>query len=324
MIYNTKKIIDDITFNDIINETSEEAIYQYYLGKQIKINKPISSPFREDKNPSWSLYRGRKYLRYMDFATGESGNVIDFVKKKEGLGYKKTLELIWNDLVINGYTARTNPFIEKNNKTIIGIKRKNFTKTDDIYWKQFNISRNTLKKFNVTPIEKFWVNEVESPLIYDRSSPMYAYKVFDKFKIYRPYSIEKKDKWRNNCNLYDLQGLEQLPKKGKLLIITKSLKDVMVLYEFGYTAIAPQSEQSNIPKSLLKNLKERFEKITVFFDYDEGGLSGAKKLAKQHSIDYIFIDKFYLDIYNIKDISDFTKEMSKEKTLELLKQLFNG
>ena len=82
-------------------------------------------------------------------------------------------------------------------------------------------------------------------------------------KIYRPHSLTRKDKWRNNCGTYDLQGLAQLPDKGKLLIITKSLKDIMVLYEYGYTAVAPQSEHSSIPTSLMENLKGRFDKIII-------------------------------------------------------------
>ena len=33
-----------------------------------------------------------------------------------------------------------------------------------------------------------------------------------------------------------------LPKHGEFIVITKSLKDVMVLYSFGIPAIAPISE----------------------------------------------------------------------------------
>ena len=121
-----------------------------------------------------------------------------------------------------------------------------------------------------------------------------------------------------------LQGLEQLPESGELLIITKSLKDVMVLYKYGYTSVAPQSENATIPKPLMEDLKKRFKHIIVFFDYDNGGIKGAEALCKRYNLNKVFISKHYLDIYSIKDISDFAKEMSKQKTIELLKELFNG
>ena len=84
---------------------------------------------------------------------------------------------------------------------------------------------------------------------------MYAYKVFDKFKIYRPLA-SKYTKWRTNLTTSDVQGLAQIPEKGDLLIITKSLKDVMVLYEMGYTAISAASETTFIPEDIISGLKK--------------------------------------------------------------------
>jgi len=304
-------------------------IYTYYIGKDIKINKPLNSPLREDKNPSWSLFKSRNGdLMYKDFATGESGNVITLVRNLFNLTYKKAMEKIWSDMITcekmkNGF-VRSAPERVYKSKTTISIKRKYFTRRDDQYWGSYGLDRDTLKQFNVYPISEFWINDMPQSFYYTDDNPMYAYKMFDKFKIYRPLSKYKKDKWRNNCGSYDLQGLEQLPDKGGLLIITKSLKDVMVLYKYGYTSVAPQSENSTIPKAVMDNLKSRFDDIIIFFDYDEGGIRGAESLRKKFDLDKTFIPKHYLDIYGIKDISDFAKEMSEDKTIELLKELFNG
>lgn len=41
------------------------------------------SPFRKDKNPSFSIYAGG--TRWKDFATGESGSVVDFVALAQGI-----------------------------------------------------------------------------------------------------------------------------------------------------------------------------------------------------------------------------------------------
>jgi len=329
MVYNTAKVTDDVTLDKILTKLDPYDIYAFYIGKEVKLNKPINSPLREDKNPSWTLFKARSGdLMYKDFATGESGNVVHLVKSMFNLTYFKALERIWADMMTGNKLKNgiTRPKEERVNKieTELTVKRKYFTQTDDEYWGQFRICRETLKLFNVTPILMYWHNSVQGAITYSKDSPMYAYKVFDKFKIYKPYAKYKKDKWRNNCGSYDLQGLEQLPESGDLLIITKSLKDVMVLYEHGYVSVSPQSEISIIPTPLMEHLKTRFKKIIVFFDYDAGGIKGAETLCKKHDLPKVFIDKHYLEIYGIKDISDFAKEMSEQKTIELLKELFDG
>lgn len=329
MVYNTAKVTDELTLDKILTKLDPYDIYAFYIGKEVKLNKPISSPLREDKNPSWALFKARSGdLMYKDFATGESGSVVHLVKNMFDLTYYKALEKIWADMMTgdkqkNGHIR---PKIERINKieTELTVKRKYFTQTDDKYWNQFRIRRSTLKFFNVTPILMYWHNGIQGSLTYSKSSPLYSYKIFDKFKLYKPYAKYKKDKWRNNCGSYDLQGLEQLPESGDLLIITKSLKDVMVLYEHRYASVAPQSEISIIPMVLMEHLKTRFKKIIVFFDYDDGGVKGAETLCKKHDLEKVFISKHYLEIYGIKDISDFAKEMSEQKTIELLKELFDG
>jgi len=327
MTYDTAKVTDELTYDKLLSKLNPFHIYAYYIGKEVKLNRPINSPLRSDKNPSWTLFRGRSGdIMWKDFATGDSGGVVQLVGKMYELKYYKALEKIWFDMVDGHIMKEKNTtFVERISTpvTVITVKRKYFTQTDDNYWGQYDLTRDILKFYNVSPIEMFWRNEVQSKLIYSKASPMYSYKIFDKFKIYRPYSSTKKDKWRNNCGSYDLQGFEQLPESGDLLIITKSLKDVMVLYKYGYTSVAPQSETASIPIVLMNHLKQRFKKIIIFFDYDEGGIKGAESICGKHDLEKTFISKHYLDIYGIKDISDFAKEMSEQKTIELLKELFD-
>jgi hypothetical protein len=70
--------------------------------------------------------------------------------------------------------------------------------------------------------------------------------VFNKIKLYRPEAPDFK--WRNTCPGHYIQGLKQMNDRksnNDTLIITKSLKDVMVFYEFigdRYDVIAPHSE----------------------------------------------------------------------------------
>jgi hypothetical protein len=67
-----------------------------------------------------------------------------------------------------------------------------------------------------------------------------------------------------------------------VLIITKSLKDVMVFYEFigdRYDVIAPHSE-TYILQRLLKSSLQSTDKIIIIYDFDLAGVTGANKLRK--------------------------------------------
>ena len=129
---------------------------------------------------------------------------------------------------------------------------------------------------------------------------MYAYKVYNHFKIYRPLA-DKYTKWRNNLTELDIQGYKQLPKTGDILIITKSMKDVMCLYEMGIAAISPSSESTFIPDKVLKQLKKRFKRI--IFDRDQAGVKYLRKISLKTGLEGMLIHKKY----KAKDISDAIK-----------------
>lgn len=59
-----------------------------------------------------------------------------------------------------------------------------------------------------------------------------------------------------------IQGSKMLPKSGEFVVVTKSLKDVMALYEFGIPAIAPNSENL-FNRSNMKNFKLNFNKYII-------------------------------------------------------------
>jgi DNA primase len=97
----------------------------------------------------------------------------------------------------------------------------------------------------------------------------------------------------------------------------------MVLDRLGYNAIAPCGENTPIPSSIIQNLKERFNKIIILYDNDEPGMNGAKKLANEYNLEYIYIPIDYNTMFKIKDISDYIKNYKITKTRELLKKLID-
>lgn len=304
------KLPDNITLDWILSKVTEYDIYAKYIG-QFKVGMIYNSPFRKDKNPSFGIYYSKrtKQLLFKDHGTGECGNVIKFVSLFTGkTEYNDILSDIVDKLNITNNTklVSSKQYIPPT-ETVIGVVRQEFTDVDINYWKQFNISINTLKKFNVNSIKYYLCNGIVKGT-YKRENPMYAYKVYNNFKIYRPLA-DKYTKWRNNLTDYDIQGYEQLPQKGDILFITKSMKDVMCLHEMGYSAVSPSSESTFLPKDVLEQLKTRFKRIIILFDRDVAGVKRSRKLSRETGLEAIFINKKF----KAKDVSDAVKANSFEE-----------
>lgn len=309
------KIPTDITLDYILSKVSEYDIYAHYLG-QFKVGAIYNSPFRKDKNPSFGIYYSKrtKQLLFKDHGTGECGNIVKFVSLYTGLtNYNDILKDIVKQLNITTDTKldSSKQYIPSS-ETVIGIVRQKFTPTDINYWSQFNISEKTLKKFNVSSIKYYLCNGIVKG-IYKEDNPMYAYKVYNNFKIYRPLA-DKYTKWRNNLTEYDIQGYAQLPSKGDTLIITKSMKDVMCLYEMGIPAISPSSESTFIPNDILEGLKKRFKRIIILFDRDNAGVKYLRKMSLKTGLEGLLVHKKF----KAKDISDAIKANSFEEIKEWL------
>lgn len=304
------KLPDNITIDWILSKVTEYDIYAKYIG-QFKVGMIYNSPFRKDKNPSFGIYYSKrtKQLLFKDHGTGECGNVIKFVSLFTGkTEYSDILSDIVDKLNITNNTklVSSKQYIPPT-ETVIGVVRQEFTDVDINYWKQFNISINTLKKFNVNSIKYYLCNGIVKGT-YKRENPMYAYKVYNNFKIYRPLA-DKYTKWRNNLTDYDIQGYEQLPQKGDILFITKSMKDVMCLHEMGYPAVSPSSESTFLPKDVLEQLKTRFKRIIILFDRDVAGVKRSRKLSRETDLEAMFINKKF----KAKDISDAVKANNFEE-----------
>ena len=271
----------------------------------------MNSPLRsDDKMPSFAIFPSKTGgLLFKDHGTGESGNALKFIKLYKGIQTRNELERELLRIVrlsnpTSNVATVTRTYIPRGD-TDIGIVRQPFTEVDKKYWKQFHISIDTLKKFNVFSIKYFLCNRVVRGT-YKEDSPMYAYKVYDRFKIYRPLA-SKYTKWRTNLTNRYVQGLAELPKEGgNLLIITKSLKDVMCLYEMGFNAIAASSETTFIPEDILKSLQSKWKHIVILYDRDKTGMLKARDYNKRYKLDCIFVHKKF----KAKDVSDAVRDNS--------------
>lgn len=309
--------IKELTTVTILNKISEYDVFSYYIGRNFKIGT-ISSPFRKDKNPSFDIFYSPNTIRkimYKDHGTGETGSCFDLVMRLYGVSFGQCLKIIDNDFQLN-----LNPFDFKMDlsKGYIGVttgvdasklhvpckirvcRRKWNTTTDKNFWKPFGISANTLKLFDVSPVSAVMVNN--RWFRYRKDHPVYCYHFGNyMYKIYQPYSEEYK--WLTNCSQSVIQGWTQLPEKGEFVVITKSLKDVMVYYELGIPSIAPQAESVIPSADVIEKLSERFTYVISNYDYDRMGMLSSQKMRKQYGIQPIM----FTPEYGSKDASDFVK-----------------
>lgn len=313
-----------VTEEDILKKTTEYDIYNYYMPGKFEIGRAMTSPFRKDNNPSFSIFKAKKNgkLLFKDHATGDTGDCFKFVMQIENLTYKKALQYIFKNIIAN-QLKQTTKGVDikeryKNTSKIISIKKKYFTTTDDNYWGKYKvINRNLLKFFNVYPISNVWLNDQQMAWKYTENNPMYAYEIYNKYKIYRPCA-DKKHKFLSNCGLYDIQGWEQLSKRDNKVIITKSLKDVMVLHALGYDAVAPQGEHSGLPKKIIDQLQYWYDEIYILYDNDRAGMKGSLNITDK----YPFIKAVFLPSIE-KDISDYIENHTIEQTKNILNELWD-
>jgi hypothetical protein len=324
-MYDTNKILDP-TLDNILLFTTEYDIYLRYIGNKFDIGKIMSSPFREDIHPSFGIFKSIKNgkLMFKDLATGWSGDCIMFVAKLFNITYIQALHKVYEEVISKKQLVSSNKgkLIQteyENNSKIISIKRRYFSTKDKEYWSKFRINKELLDKYNVFPISHYWINDNIFELNNTKEDLTYAYKVYNKFKIYKPYA-DKKYKFISNCTSYDLFGMEQLEESGEELVITKSLKDLLVLKLYGIKTIATQGETHIIPDVIISNLKQRFKTIYVLYDNDIPGLEGGKKLADKHDFKHVYIPQYY----NVKDIAESIEKHGWAITYIILNSLVNG
>ena len=136
------------------------------------------------------------------------------------------------------------------------------------------------------------------------------------WRIYFPFKPKGTTRFLSNWKAIMLQGAQQLPIEGDVLVITKSMKDVMCLYSLGITAIAPNSENLFVTESQFEKLKKRFKKIVVFYDNDLAGIHNMNKIRKSFDVECLWIPREY----EAKDISDFHAKYGRDATLNLINE----
>lgn len=321
------KIEPEITKAYLLSKFSEETFMEYYLGIPVA-KKLYRNPLRKDNKPTCSFYRNKSgELIFKDFSGVFYGNFISVVMFKYSCTYHQALRIIANDfgLIHDNKIPRNKgklnvnaPVFRDDGAAIIQVEIKDFSKSEIEWWSDYGVTDKILKKFHVFSCKNVFLNGNVISTSSDHC-PIYGYYGGKKegIELWRIYFPKRKSyRFLSNWDSKKIQGIKQLPNEGKLLVITKSLKDVMCLYSLGIPAIAPNSETLFIPEALYVELKDRFKNIVVLYDNDLAGIANMRKIRDKYKVKCLWIPRSY----EAKDISDFHKKYGRKKTLELIKQ----
>lgn len=314
---------------EIMDRVSQGDILTHYFNIT-SLPVLINSPLRKDNHPSFSIYSpDGKRVKYIDFATGERGDIYTLMQKCFNLSFPEVIRKIGRDRYFKTNKAEVDfcatPFMGKKFSTRtpsdIKVKIRDWEKHDIDYWESFGISLQWLKYAEVYPISHKIVYKDDKRYVFPAAK--YAYCFVERkeekvtLKVYQPFS--KLYKWSNK-NDGSVVGLwTKIPQKGDKLVICSSLKDALCLWaNIHIPCVYVQSETTGMSETAQNVLKSRYKHIYVCFDNDAPGLRDAENFYAQTGFQNVVLPSFD----GGKDISDFFKSQGREKFIETLKPLF--
>lgn len=321
----------DITKEFLQSKYSDETYFEYYLGFPVT-KKLFTSVLRSDKKPTCSFYRNKNGdLIYKDFGTGDGFNFIGLVMEMFNLNYYQAITKIASDfgLIKTNIVSVKSEIKESTNKildtgpTYIQVTTKPFSKEELNWWNKFGIEQELLDKYKVFSCEHVFIN---GRLSVSSTPNNYIFGYYfgtnngrELWKIYMP--LRKKFRFLNNISMDVLQGYEQLPESGPLLVITKSMKDSIVLNRLGIPAVAPNSEVLIISQEQMDEFHKRFKYIVFYWDRDYAGVTNLQKIRKTYPECAYFINPKN----TAKDLSDCVEKFGlryvRDQIPKYLKQL---
>lgn len=315
-------MIEDLilTEEDLKARINPLAFFIHYIveltGEEPEDLSKFPAPYRDDEHSSFGLfehYNGE--LLFKDAAYNKSGDIIEFVKLIYNLNTRKeAFNLLVKHLrenKVEKLQIKEHHKVVKKQPTTIEIVSKPFTPEAFDYWKQYHINKRILKKYNCSFVDMIKMDKRGKVRLFQPPFA-FAYRIVDSYQIYQPYN--KEFKFFNSLSDKYILGFHQLPPTGDLLIIDKSMKDIMFCDYLKLPAVAPRAEGIMIPDEYLKHLKTRFKRIVVMLDNDEPGIVNANKYPKEY-------EKVFLK--SAKDKTDLVLSVGLKKAKKEIFSLLN-
>lgn len=331
------KTATSITISELFEKYSELSILTTVFPEIRNVPCKINSPFRNDNNPSFSIYLDdNRHVRFKDFGDPDcKGSLLDLLCKKWDCSFSQVFDKILNvmqnkegtDITLKPKHIRMLTRKESSELTKIQVTVRTWQQYDYDYWASYGIGKKWLRYAGIYPISHKIItkkdNETGKPHKYVFPAEKYAYAFTEykegklSLKIYQPFS--KRFKW---CSCMDASVISlwtKVPEQGDRIIICSSLKDALCIScQLYIPAVAPQGEGYNISMSAANELKRRYKKVFISFDVDKAGIKGAKRLSEITGFPFVVPD-----LGTEKDFSDYFKSLENKEDFKKLETLFH-
>lgn len=328
-----------LTISFIRSQVSDMELLRKYTNVK-RVPCKVNSPFRDnDKNASFSWYEKGNRVYYMDFGTGETGDIYGFLCKIYGIKFKDVLVKIYDDFGLELHDQvnlrSTNSY--SGSDVDIKVRVREWNIHDIEWWGKYGIDTRLLDKADIYPITHFWVStrNYSSLIKADRLAYAYVERKEGKisFKIYQPLSKTKK--WTSNTDKTTLGLWRLLPRKGNIVCVASSVKDALTLtVHTGIPAIALTGEGMGLSNTVISELRNRFDRVCIMLDNDKPGIRYAKALALKTGFENIVLpstdddDEYCIDDLcfwsQFKDIAEARVCLGAERFTKLMNKLFYG
>jgi len=291
----------------------------------------INSPFREDKNASFSIHT--THGGWTDFGTGETGDFADFVarlksiEKKEAIKYlkkkigvesnivKKPLPKSYIDVhVLNRWIDRLHNHDDEVAARILLY-----------FYTRKQISPDALKKAKVGLTEK---NSIIYPYDFHEDGHVLTWKEV-RYIVDADYNVKKE--FIHNASPTVFPNYIAESKEENIVICagendTLALNSLRLSSNFPFSAICFNCGENSFPKNIDHYFLQK--NITILYDNDDAGKKGALKLA-QHIAPFaksLFIASWHNNKYVRSLLSQLREHEQKNETekAEALKKNLKG
>ena len=281
-------------------------VYKYYISPQVKLSTNMISPFPRpsgemERHASFQIFRAKSGLIcFKDHASEKKGTHWDFVMALYGVDFSDALSLVKRDILgITDY--RSEQALEKRqvmsyatmNQVIvstpveISTTRREVSKGDRELWGRYGVI--DLALFHVYPVSdvrfcksgKIWSwKSSDNDPIYEIAFPS------GRKKIYRPLTLNRKQKWISNVVAEeDIFCFHLLPERADKLFITAGNKDTMSFHSTtGLYGVPLNSESATLSMEFYSLLSLITDRIYSIGNTDRQGDIFTEKLQRDYGI----------------------------------------
>jgi hypothetical protein len=306
-----------LSIESILSKISEYDIFRFYMtNRKWKLNVATHSPFRKDDNPSFIIGTKHGNVSFIDFAdTSKRGNCFNFVQMLYNISnFPDVLKMIDRDFglgistgIVGDYKVITSSYTQPleigKTYSLIQVITRKFTHEELVYWNQYYQDIDDLKANNVYSIKKLYLNKQEFSL--KDSDLRFGYLYDGHWKIYVPYTTNKRGKWLSNVPLATAKGLENL-KPDKNTLICKSLKDYMVCRKvYPYVCHIQNESTAALSEEVVEFIKNNSKEVFYGGDSDVPGKKASFAITESFGFRHINPPDDLLP--EVKDFADWAK-----------------